>query len=299
MSILLSAFPQVAKKGLQTIGPVSGWTSVASFDGNRDVAEIDNIQSAFTDEYFGTVLVISGFFWKPDGTKLTISDTGADKIKTFTVDPPWDVSSAVVVSSLNVTNAQGLWPNKDGTAFITRTVVGDTFVKYPMTDWQVGNGTPTALSDISKADLGFGGTEDPWALLRPDFSYAFFGLGGPQRPSAKYTTLTGGSLDNFTIVSTESEYVTSGYSTTTTDGKFALCARNAQGVAVVEFTDPLDITTATNLSGLDGDSLAAITTCAANITPSWCWIDPDDTTYVWVSDYNGSQPQMERFKTTI
>jgi DNA-binding beta-propeller fold protein YncE len=73
-----------------------------------------------------------GIFFKPDGTKMYLSDDLADAIVEYTLSTPWDVSTGSFTSKLGLvgTNPQGMYFRDNGEEFFVISANADRVLKY-------------------------------------------------------------------------------------------------------------------------------------------------------------------------
>lgn len=92
----------------------------------------------------------SGLFFKPDGTKLYISDSNPGGIHEYILSTEWDVSTAFFLQSFSVSPVTDLFFKPDGTKFYTTDNGSDSINEYNLsTAWDIS--TASFLQSFSVA----------------------------------------------------------------------------------------------------------------------------------------------------
>ena len=174
------------------------------------------------------------------------------------------------------------------------TVVGDSIQTYAATDY--GSITGSALSDLTKSDAGFSGSSDGVFTTNEAGSYVLYY--GPSQ-LLKYITLSpDGNLDGFTVQATKTG-IADGQSLfndcctlLNNDEKSYYMAAGAAGIQRVTMPTPTDIANIVNEAAVD---IGAPFVNNWNITSTW--IDPNDTTFMWVGGESGTTIKFAKFAT--
>lgn len=95
----------------------------------------------------------SGIFFKPDGTKMFVSDSADNKVYSYSLSTAWDTSSAVYQSGedLSLAGARSIFFKPDGTKAFFSTA--SNFYEYALsTPWDLSSATLS--NTITATDLG-------------------------------------------------------------------------------------------------------------------------------------------------
>lgn len=101
-------------------GPENPWDLAYASLRTVSANAFDVTKSFFTGITFATGLTgCTGLFFKPDGTKMYVINSGADSIRQYSLSPAWDITSATTDSTFSVsalsTTPTSLYFSPDGT----------------------------------------------------------------------------------------------------------------------------------------------------------------------------------------
>ena len=100
---------------------------------------------------------LTGIYFKPDGTRLYITGTSADKVQEYSLSSPWIVSSATWVRDFSISAKEavpwGLYFKDDGSKMFICGSNSDSVHEYGLsTDWDISTATFTTTLDVSGKD---------------------------------------------------------------------------------------------------------------------------------------------------
>ena len=100
---------------------------------------------------------LTGIYFKPDGTRLYITGTSADKVQEYSLSDPWIVSSANWVRDFSISAKEavpwGLYFKDDGSKMFICGSNSDSVHEYGLsTDWDISTATFTTTLDVSGKD---------------------------------------------------------------------------------------------------------------------------------------------------
>lgn len=277
--------------------PPSNWTLVQEWRTND--ADMSGI-----DTYFGAGMAgILTFAWSPDGTKLTIgnADNSFDEIGTFACSTPFDpdtAASSPTGTPLSLLNPVWSFFVGDGTTLYTNGVVGDFIRRYDLgTAYEVTSGA-TLHSDITKTDVDLGGNLD--APFTPGRSgLPIYWQGAATSPIEGAMSHLFGSLDLDAISHTL--YRDPSFSPNDANDWSMLSTNNLSWYAAVGVAGVYLITIksegALETPGMVATGPTDISASLNGWDPDMIWIDPLDTTYVWVAASAGTEFQMAKWAT--
>jgi hypothetical protein len=257
-----------------TGGAGGDWTLIEQWE--TSAGDLASITAAFG----GTTRGWGGLVWSPDGAILTLSNPNNDRVISFNCTTRFDPETAVQITNFGITNPQGLTMNSAGTKFYCNIVVGDEWAEYPCSGFVVqGN---TKLSNVTKADVGFSGSQDGAAVFGPGVDYMLWN--GPGA-GLKNISLPGGNLDAWID---QNEFSTSimstlaiGTSPLTADEKLFLQGQGSPGLLFTTMDAPRDIN---SLVQAAAQPISPITF----VRPKYTWFNPNDTSEVWcIGDQSG------------
>lgn len=272
----------------------SNWTLLDEWDSRQGDLTYITGQQNFPRMY--------GFSWSYDGTRLHTCNTSDDRIYEFTCTTPFDPNTANAVTSVAVTNPTNLRWSDNGLSVYYIEIVGDEIQERSKV-----SGTPFSLtgmslgSNITKSDVGFTGSADGcfiWDALDPT-NFFWEGAISTARRLKRFTLSPAGDLDGFTEqqnVAAPGNLTVSVSQTSTVlsaDKTKYYRIQSQSGVRLMTLSSPLDISSIT---------VGALTDIDQQFANSWTirdiWINPNDTSVVWVAGESGSGGvQFAKFST--
>jgi DNA-binding beta-propeller fold protein YncE len=140
--------------------PSNAW-DIAYAEAPRDTTNAWDISKATNSD------VVSGNFggnsqglvFKPDGTKMFITGSGADNVKEYSLTEAWNPSTSTLDYSFSISaqeaTASGLFFKPDGTKFYVVGYTGDAVYEYDMTTaWDVSTASYSQSFSVSSQETG-------------------------------------------------------------------------------------------------------------------------------------------------
>ncbi len=287
--------PQMAtfhKQGAPTdYGDPAAWTVLQEWD--TDLGEMAVMDTAFGGFAFG-----GGMSWSPDGTVFTALCPAQRTIRSFSCSVPFDPDSTVVSLSSYAGGFQfiggvSMHMNQAGTQIMWHGGFNNFLYVRACSGYAVVGGGLNQ-SDMARTDWPWSnemGTQYP----KKDLSYA---ISDGSNPSGirKATFTPAGNLDSFVIgtlknpaPSTVNKIIVG--TKVSNDG--ASYYRVNGGVEWFDMSTPDDPTTVTLTS------TTVVNPTIISYTPNGIFIDPDDTSIVWLWLGTGSRTRITKCATNI
>jgi len=202
-----------------------------------------------------------GIFFKPDGTKVFIVESGALTVKQFTLSTPWDISTATSPQSqaFGITSLQGLFFNPDGTKMYLADAFSTLIKRYSLSSaWDVRTATADITDTMSVATQ----TTNPTSIFINSNGTKLYvatqnaGVGKVyQYTLSTAWSLSGGSYASKSLTTTTQEPGTNGLFIRPDGTKLYIVGDSSDKVWRYTMSTPEDISTATS----DSDSFSVAT----------------------------------------
>lgn len=277
----------------------SNWTLVGEWDTRQ--SDLSSIVSKYSTEGW-SIGDHFGFAWHPDGTRLSLANSD-DFIVTFDCSTAFDPDTASYNRDRQVElNPTCLHYVGGGVAALFLNTTGDEIDRVPSSDYAIGSGGST--SNLTKSDVGFAGSGDGSFTVDDDLTYMYWhGQTTTGDERLKYITFTSSSLDNFSVSGTSDSFdggpgllsATNAFqnlSTPNLDGDRFYMVRDGNAELIILDNGKGDLSAVTEGTITDLTTLLTYTW-----SPEGVWINPNDTTHVWVYGRGGAGLQLAKFAT--
>lgn len=231
---------------------------------------------------------MSGFAWSQDGTKLAIANTSDDNIKVFTCSTPFDPDTAGGSPSVfGITNPWGgLHYNKAGTKIASIYVVGDVIAQWNCSSHVLSDNVVD--SNLTKAEGGHSGTQDGPFTCNQDMSRIYW-FGDSDRFN-RIGLSPAGDFDSFSLDQTATPFSQNfnlGSQITTMnlgeDAFYITIGGTATNLRLYEMSTAQDTSTCSLTGTFDCNTITGTRPGGSSWRADKCWIDPEDTTHIWVA----------------
>jgi 6-phosphogluconolactonase (cycloisomerase 2 family) len=138
--------------------PNTAYQSTIVVDGNKANAwNLDRLRYVESTVITSQDNDVTEVFFKGDGTAMYIVGNSTDRIYQYSLNIPWDVSTAANIGAANLapqdTNVQGLFIKDDGTEMFTIGTNTDSIYQYRLaTSWMVNTASVVSSLDISSEE---------------------------------------------------------------------------------------------------------------------------------------------------
>jgi len=213
-----------------------------------------------------------GIYFKPDGTKLYLSDYGSDTVYQFALSTAWQISSGVTYTtsfdcSTEIARVSGVTFKPDGLEMYVAEDVAAKLYRYTLsTAWDVSSASHTSTEDVSAK------TSSPTGIqFNNDGSKIYISDGGAFKEiplSTVYDTTTTGTAVEYSLIGLG----TNQYSSRFTSDGFTLftCSYTDNTLEQHTLTTAWDVSTASHVA-----EVADFTSLETN--PDALFIKGDDT----------------------
>jgi DNA-binding beta-propeller fold protein YncE len=139
-----------------TTSEIFQYSTVAPTWSNPDIANAsyDSVSVSVLTETTAS----SDLFFKPDGTKVYITDNGPDEINEYNLTTAWDLSTLSYVQNFSIaskdTSIAGTFFKPDGTKMYVVGIIGDKVYEYDLsTGWDISTASFNQQFSVSSEEL--------------------------------------------------------------------------------------------------------------------------------------------------